>query len=108
MSKTSVKSAAASPAITATPTAPVTPAAPVAPEGVSQPRRRPKHPALVVVQVFASLRLTVVLFSLSLVLVFFGTLAQIDAGVWTVVRDYFRSFYVWIPLQLLVQFGQVF
>jgi hypothetical protein len=56
----------------------------------------------------ASLRLTVVLFALSLLLVFFGTLAQIDAGIWTVVKDYFRSFYVWIPLQLVVQFGQRF
>jgi hypothetical protein len=56
----------------------------------------------------ASLRLTVVLFVLSLVLVFFGTLAQIDNGIWTVVGAYFRSFFVWIPLQLLMQFGQVF
>jgi hypothetical protein len=56
----------------------------------------------------ASLRLTVALFVLSLLLVFFGTLAQIDSGIWTVVNTYFRWFYVWIPLQLLVQFGQKF
>jgi hypothetical protein len=49
-----------------------------------------------------------VLFVLSLVLVFFGTVAQIDSGVWTVVSRYFRSFFVWIPFQLSVQFGQVF
>lgn len=48
----------------------------------------------------ASLRLTVVLFALSIILVFCGTLAQIDAGIWTVVNQYFRSLYVWIPLQL--------
>src|SRR5262249_21060994 len=47
-------------------------------------------------------------FVLSIVLVFCGTLAQIDNGLWTVVRDYFRSFYVWVPLQLFVRFGQVF
>jgi hypothetical protein len=40
--------------------------------------------------------------------VFFGTLAQIDSGIWTVVRDYFRSFYVWVPLRLFAQFGGVF
>lgn len=56
----------------------------------------------------ASLRLTVILFSLSILLVFFGTLAQIDSGIWTVVNQYFWSLYVWIPLQLLVQFGQIF
>jgi hypothetical protein len=60
------------------------------------------------VQGLASLRLTVVLFVLSLLLVFFGTLAQIDAGIWTVVNTYFRWFYVWVPLQILVQFGQKF
>src|SRR5262249_2124733 len=45
----------------------------------------------------ASLRLTVVLFALGIFLVFAGTVAQIDAGIWTTVSKYFRSFYVWIP-----------
>ncbi|MFL5328851.1 MAG: cytochrome c biogenesis protein CcsA [Gemmataceae bacterium] len=56
----------------------------------------------------ASLRLTVVLFALSMVLVFTGTLAQMDAGIWTVVAKYFRSLYVWIPLQTYVGFLRVF
>lgn len=56
----------------------------------------------------ASLRFTVVLFALSIVLVFFGTLAQIESGVWTVVNTYFRSLYVFIPFQLVVEFGKVF
>jgi hypothetical protein len=60
------------------------------------------------IHALASLRLTVFLFALSLLLVFFGTLAQIDNGIWTVVNGYFRWFYVWVKLQLLVQFGQVF
>jgi hypothetical protein len=51
-------------------------------------------------QGLASLRVTVVLFVLSIVLVFAGTLAQVDAGILTVVAKYFRSFYVWIPLQI--------
>jgi hypothetical protein len=57
----------------------------------------------------ASLRVTVVLFVLSLALVFFGTMAQIDAGTGTVIERYFRSFHiVWVPFQIFVQFGQVF
>src|SRR5947207_734845 len=58
--------------------------------------------------VLASLRLTVVLFALSMVLVFVGTLAQMDEGIWTVVNKYFRSFGVWVPFQLFVKLGQVF
>jgi hypothetical protein len=72
------------------------------------PQRTRKSLAARVLETLASLKLTVALFALSLILVFFGTLAQIDGGTWTVVRDYFRSFYVWIPLQLVVQFVSVF
>ncbi len=56
----------------------------------------------------ASLRITVVLFMLALALVFFGTLAMIDQGILSVVKNYFRSTHVWIPFNLLVQFAQVF
>ena len=48
----------------------------------------------------ASLKLTVVLLALSAFLVFAGTLAQIDKGIWTVVNDYFRGYVAWIDLQL--------
>jgi ResB-like family len=61
-----------------------------------------------VLRPIASLRLTVVLFSLCLFLVFFGTLAQIKDGVWTVVDKYFYSEVVWIPLQLIAEFCKVF
>jgi hypothetical protein len=61
-----------------------------------------------VVRPLASLQLTVVLFALSMVLVFFGTLAQVDKGIWTVVDEYFRSWYVWIPFQLTAEFGKKF
>jgi hypothetical protein len=50
----------------------------------------------------ASLKITVTLFALSLVLVFVGTLAQVDGGIWTIVNKYFRAFFVWVPLQLFV------
>ncbi len=50
----------------------------------------------------ASLRLTVVLFALSMVLILGGTLAQVHEGVWSVVDRYFRSPLVWIEPQLFV------
>ncbi len=56
----------------------------------------------------ASLRVTVVLFALSILLVFFGTLAQVDEGIFTVLKEYFRTGLAWIPLQIFVRFGQVF
>jgi len=48
----------------------------------------------------ASLRLTVVLFALAVVLVFAGTLAQVDDDIWDVMRQYFRTFFAWIPFQV--------
>ncbi|MGC6506039.1 MAG: cytochrome c biogenesis protein ResB [Coraliomargaritaceae bacterium] len=42
----------------------------------------------------SSLRLTVVLLSLSMVLIFFGTLAQVETGIWKTQKDYFESFLV--------------
>jgi len=50
----------------------------------------------------ASLRLTVALFAMAMVLIFAGTLAQATQGVWTVVDSYFRSPLAWIDVQLFV------
>lgn len=72
------------------------------------PRPFLKTPVGRAVQALASLRLTVVLFALSVVLVFVGTLAQNDLSIWTVVKEYFRSFYVLVPFQVFVRFGQIF
>ena len=44
---------------------------------------------------FSSLRLTVVCLALGLVLVFAGTLAQVDLGLYKAQNDYFRSFFLW-------------
>jgi hypothetical protein len=98
MSKTSIQAA---------PPAPVV-APPGPPDG--PPRRRPERfPLLMkVLRPIASLRLTVVLFVLSMVLVFCGTLAQMDAGIWVVLSKYFRCCLAWIPFQVFVRFGQVF
>src|SRR5215211_4210836 len=65
-------------------------------------RAAPKHPVVVFLGYIADLRITVVLFALSMALVFWGTLAQTDNGVWTVVRDYFRSFIVMVPLKVVL------
>src|SRR5262249_8166816 len=87
-------------------------AVPPAPPHATLPRTRPggalhwlKRHVLIPV---ASLRVTVVLFALSIFLVFAGTLAQVDAGVWTVVERYFRTAVAWIPFQAFVRLAQVF
>jgi hypothetical protein len=49
---------------------------------------------------WASLRLTVALLGLSLVLVLAGTVAQIDKDVWFVVNEYFRTWIAWIQLRI--------
>ncbi|MEO7599752.1 MAG: ResB protein required for cytochrome C biosynthesis, partial [Opitutus sp.] len=43
---------------------------------------------------FVSLRLTVVLLVLSMLLIFIATLDQVNLGIWTVQEKYFRSFFV--------------
>lgn len=43
---------------------------------------------------FSSLQLTVVLLAFSMVLIFFGTLAQVETGIWKTQKDYFESFLV--------------
>jgi hypothetical protein len=45
-------------------------------------------------KVLTSLRLTVMLLALSVLLVFFGTLAQVDEGLWRAQEIWFRSFVV--------------
>src|SRR5262245_57967222 len=86
-------------AITATPPAA---AAPAEERPLASVRKQP-HPLWRALEIAASLRITVVLFILSLILVFYGTWAQVDQGIWTVVANYFRSFGpVWIPLHVVL------
>jgi hypothetical protein len=76
----------------------------------ASPQRRAERFPLAkrVLRPLASLRLTVFLFVLSMILVFCGTLAMMDQGLPTVLSRYFRSGIAWIPLQLFVRLGQVF
>ncbi len=48
-----------------------------------------------IVKFFTSLRLTVVFLGLAVALVFFGTLAQVDDGLYLAQSRWFRSFLVW-------------
>jgi len=75
-------------------------ATPASPSAREEPRRRPSH-LRTALEALASLRVTVVLFVLAFILVFYGTWAQVDAGIWTVVNDYFRAAVVWIPLKVV-------
>jgi hypothetical protein len=51
-----------------------------------------------ILDVFSSLRLTVVCLTMAIVLVFFGTLAQVKLGLWAAQENYFQSLFVyWTP-----------
>src|SRR5262245_32645408 len=94
MQDTAVKAGTPAPAVSAQPSAPAS----IAP-AVQKRSRSPFYRAL---EFCASLRITVVLFVLAFLLVFFGTWAQVDASIWTVVKTYFRWWFVWIPFKVLV------
>src|ERR1044072_8428147 len=55
---------------------------------------------------FCSLRLTIVLLAFAVLLVFFGTLAQVDEGLYAAQARWFRSFFVvnahigWLPIPI--------
>ena len=49
-------------------------------------------------KLFTSLRLTVVLLALGLILVFWGTIAQVNVGLYKAQNEFFRSFFIfWSP-----------
>jgi hypothetical protein len=77
--------------------------------GIPPPRRVERFGGVwKILKTVSSLRLTVVLFVLSLFLVFCGTLGQVDETLYTVLTRYFRTWIAWIPLQVFVRFAQVF
>jgi ABC-type transport system involved in cytochrome c biogenesis permease subunit len=63
------------------------------------------HPMKKILHALASLRLTVVLLAMAMVLIFVGTLAQAHLGVWHVVDSFFRSPIAWIDFQTLIPIG---
>src|SRR5262249_30282671 len=86
--------------------APVSPPPPVPPTessvAASEPRKAQRSLAYRVLEFCASLRITVILFIFAFLLVFYGTWAQVDAGIWTVVNKYFRSFFVMMPVKIIL------
>jgi len=56
----------------------------------------------------ASLKLTVTLFALALLLVLAGTLAQVEADIWDAVGRYFRSWYCWLELRTFYPMFRMF
>src|SRR5262249_28121579 len=73
-----------------------------------KPARTQPSIAYKVVQAIASLRVTVVLFSLSMVLVLFGTLGMMHQSIEDCVKHYFRSWHAWLELRAITDFGHVF
>lgn len=50
--------------------------------------------------VVASLRLTVALLAMAIFIVLAGTMAQVNQGIWQVTEEYFRTSVAWIDLQI--------
>lgn len=90
------------PANPAAPDAGSAPAAVAAPPAPPAAAPRPLWPWLVqnVLLPASDLRIAVACFAAGIFLVFAGTLAQVDMGIWTAVARYFRSLWVFIPLQI--------
>src|SRR5438046_10689383 len=55
----------------------------------------------VVMRAFASLKLTVALFALGIFIILVGTLAQQEANIGQVVRNYFHAWVMWVDINLL-------
>jgi hypothetical protein len=73
-----------------------------APEPSLKVKKPAKTPILQLLEMLADLRITVFLFVLALFIVFWGTLAQVDQGVTTVVARYFRNWYILVPLRVVL------
>src|SRR5579862_4074552 len=62
-----------------------------------------KSPLAWVLGAFGSLWLTVVLLGMSIFLVFAGTLAQVDKGIWSVMEQYFRCWLAVVEFRVFCQ-----
>ncbi|MEZ6105376.1 MAG: hypothetical protein R3B96_04525 [Pirellulaceae bacterium] len=69
----------------------------------ARPRSRAQKGVVIqLLEFLASLKLTVLLFALSIFLVLIGTLAQDKVGIWEAVQKYFRSYVVVVPLNVFL------
>ena len=51
------------------------------------------------IDLFTSLKLTIACLAAGMVLIFAGTLAQVNLGIWEAQQRYFQSLFVWWPAQ---------
>ena len=66
------------------------------------PKRRPSGPNTpTVLKWLASLKLTVASFVAAIVLIFVGTLAQVDDEIWRVMSDYFKPWWIMVPAEVI-------
>ncbi|HMJ91611.1 MAG TPA: cytochrome c biogenesis protein ResB [Candidatus Acidoferrum sp.] len=65
------------------------------PKGSSNPASASPGPGRQLFNFFTSLRLTVVFLFLAVLLVFIGTLAQVEEGLYAAQHRYFRSLFIW-------------
>src|SRR5712671_5995790 len=77
-------------------------AAPAKKTATDQATIQPENPLdttlSALISFFSSLKLTVVCLAIGLILVFVGTLAQVEVGLYKAQNDFFRSFLVyWTP-----------
>ncbi len=61
---------------------------------------KPRDVLTSALDVLSSLKLTVVLLGMSMFMVFAGTLAQVDAGIWSVLDRYFRCWLAWVEIKV--------
>lgn len=73
------------------------------PDGIFEPaagRSDTVQALLEVLDVLASLKITVVLFAMAIFIIFAGTMAQTQKDIWVVVHEYFRTAFAWIDFQV--------
>src|SRR5262245_627190 len=104
MDDTAIQQTPTPPSDQITETLPDKPAPPPEP----QLKKQPPGPLYRVLQLLASLRLTVVMLALGTFIIFVRTLSQMDDGLKAALDNYFRCWISWIPLQLFVRFGHIF
>ena len=66
------------------------------------PRTREFNPLRFLLAPIASLKLTLVLLGMAIFLIFAGTLAQAQAGMWEAISHYFSSWTAWVQLQVFL------
>src|SRR5688572_4088864 len=61
---------------------------------------RQANPLALVMEAVSSLKLTVILFAYGIFVILIGTLAQTEMDIWQVVPIYFRSWAMWVDVNL--------